>query len=112
MNRVPHCSECKYLKMYDYVYKNYYCDNEDRIDDMGKLSVDHPPKTSPKWCPLREFDSPCNINKSMLGLGKLNEESEWEDIIQMKTDIELTDKHGNVIEVKTPKPEYLADSIF
>ncbi len=47
MNIVPHCSECEFMKMYDYTYKIYYCDNEDRIDDMGKLSVDHPPKTSP-----------------------------------------------------------------
>ena len=54
MNKVPHCSECEFMKMYDYTYKNYYCDHEDRIDDMGKLSVDHPPKTSPVWCPLRK----------------------------------------------------------
>jgi hypothetical protein len=40
--------------MYDITYKNYYCDNEDRTNEMGKLGVDHPPKTSPKWCPLRE----------------------------------------------------------
>ena len=52
--RVPHCSECEFMKMYDYVYKNYYCDHDNRIDDMGKLGVDHPPKTSPIWCPLRE----------------------------------------------------------
>lgn len=54
MNRVQHCSECESVKMYDYGSRIYYCDNVDRIDDMGKLSVDHPPKTSPVWCPLRE----------------------------------------------------------
>jgi len=53
MNKVPNCNKCGYLKIYDYVYKNYYCDNEDRTDDMGKLSVDYPPKTCPKWCPKR-----------------------------------------------------------
>ena len=53
-SRVSHCAECDIMRMYDYTYRNYYCDNEDRIDDMGKLSVDHPPKTSPVWCPLRE----------------------------------------------------------
>lgn len=55
-NRVPHCKECEYLKCVDYVYKNYYCDNEDRTDDMGKLGVDNPPKTSPIWCPKRKIE--------------------------------------------------------
>ncbi len=100
MNKVPNCNECEYLKMYDYVYKNYYCDNEARTDDMGKLSVDDLPKTSPKWCPLRVMKNNKQNNISL------------KDIIQIKTDIELTDKQGNVIEVKTQKPEYLADSIF
>lgn len=54
MDRVQHCSDCEFMKMYDYVYRNYYCDHEDRTDDMGKLGVDHPPKTSPKWCPKRK----------------------------------------------------------
>lgn len=53
-NRVPQCSECKFMKMYDYRYKNYYCDHEKRHDDMGKLGVGHPPETSPAWCPLRD----------------------------------------------------------
>lgn len=47
------CSECEFLKSYNHTHKNYYCDHEDRIDDMGKLSVDRPPKTSPVWCPKR-----------------------------------------------------------
>ena len=34
-NRVPHCAECEFMKMYDYTYKNFYCDHVDRIDDMG-----------------------------------------------------------------------------
>lgn len=54
MIRVPHCTECQFMKMYDITYKNYYCDNEYRTNEMGKLGVDYPPKTSPKWCPLRE----------------------------------------------------------
>lgn len=28
------------------------------------------------------------------------------DIIKMKTDIVLTDKNGNIIEIKVPRPEY------
>lgn len=54
MDRVQHCSDCEFMKMYDYVYRNYYCDHEYRTDDMGKLGVNHPPKTSPKWCPKRK----------------------------------------------------------
>ena len=56
-NRVPHCAECEFMRMYDITYKIYYCDHTDRIDDMGKLSVDHPPETSPEWCPVREKKS-------------------------------------------------------
>lgn len=26
-----HCSECEFMKMYDYGSKNYYCDHEGRI---------------------------------------------------------------------------------
>ena len=52
-NRVPHCSECGYLRCVDYVYKDYYCDHEDRENDMGYVGVDNPPKTSPVWCPKR-----------------------------------------------------------
>lgn len=50
---VPHCDGCEYLKTYDYMYKNYYCDNEDRIDDMGKLGTEYLPKVSPEWCPKK-----------------------------------------------------------
>lgn len=53
-DREQECAECDHMRMYDYTYKIYYCDHADRINDMGKLSVDHPPKTSPVWCPLRE----------------------------------------------------------
>ena len=42
------------MKAYDYGNKIYYCDHEDRTDDMGKLSVEKLPVVSPKWCPLRD----------------------------------------------------------
>lgn len=48
------CSQCGFLKSYNHTYKNYYCDHSDRIDDMGKLSVNELPKKSPEWCPLRK----------------------------------------------------------
>ncbi len=54
MNKEPNCAECKFMKMYDYSKKIYYCDHTDRIDDMGKLSVNELPKRSPEWCPLKE----------------------------------------------------------
>lgn len=54
IDKEMNCTECEFLKSYNHTYKNYYCDQEDRTDDMGKLSVDTPPKTSPVWCPLRE----------------------------------------------------------
>ena len=53
-NRTQNCAECEVSRMYDYGNRIYYCDHEDRIDDMGKLSVDDLPKTSPEWCPLRK----------------------------------------------------------
>lgn len=48
-----HCGECEFVKMYNCGKKIYYCDHEDRTDDMGKLGIDHLPDTSPDWCPLR-----------------------------------------------------------
>ena len=53
-NVVPHCSKCECMKMYDYLDRIYYYNHEDRTDDMGKLGVDLPPKTSPEWCPKRK----------------------------------------------------------
>lgn len=34
------------------------------------------------------------------------------DLIQMNTNISLTDKDGKFIEVRVPEPEYWSDSIF
>ncbi len=87
MNKEPHCAECQFMKMYDITYKNYYCDHEDRINEMGKLGVDHPPKTSPVWCPLRG-----------------NADS---DLIKIESDIHLKDKEGKPIEIKSIQPECL-----
>lgn len=46
------CKNCKYLKCYAINRQIYFCDNDNRIDDIGKLSVDREPKGHPKWCPL------------------------------------------------------------
>ena len=53
MDRTQNCAECVYMKKFDYGKKIYYCEHEDRIDDMGKLSVNELPKRIPEWCPLR-----------------------------------------------------------
>ena len=34
MNKTQNCAECGFMKKYDYDKKIYYCDHEDRIDDM------------------------------------------------------------------------------
>ena len=47
------CKKCKFRKRYDYGKKIYYCDHENRIDDMGKLGVGEIPEGSPEWCPMR-----------------------------------------------------------
>lgn len=84
------CAECEYMKKFDYGKKIYYCEHEDRIDDMGKLSVGDLPEGSTEWCPLK-----CK--------GNGNQDS---DLIKMKTDIKLTDRMGNPIGIKVPRPEY------
>lgn len=53
MDGMQNCAECEFMKMYDYGKKIYYCDHENRIDDMGKLSVSGIPRGCPEWCPLK-----------------------------------------------------------
>ena len=57
--KIHNCAECEYIRMYDYGKRIYYCDHEDRADDMGKLSMgklsmNKLSKKKPKWCPLRK----------------------------------------------------------
>lgn len=54
MDRTQNCAECEFMRMYNYSNKIYYCDHEDRIDDMGRLSIENLAESSPEWCPLRE----------------------------------------------------------
>ena len=92
-SKIYNCDQCKYIKIYDYGKRLYYCDHVDRNDDMGKLGVGELPERSPKWCPLK-----C--------MGNRNQDS---DLIKMKTDIQLTDGMGNPIEIKVPQPEYRSE---
>ena len=63
MSREPNCTECRFMKMYDYGSRIYYCDNEDRSDYVGKLSMGDLPEGSPEWCPLRENNTPQNFGE-------------------------------------------------
>lgn len=59
MYRVPHCSKCERCKGIASAvgFMEYYCCKDENSnaygETVGSLGVDHPPKTSPKWCPLR-----------------------------------------------------------
>ena len=59
MDNTANCSECEFMKMYDYGNRIYYCDHEDRTDEMGKLSKSDVPGICPEWCPLK-----CKIDHS------------------------------------------------
>lgn len=50
--KVPHCENCNVFKMRKFLYKSFYCYHAS-FDNVRLISNDNPPKTSPKWCPLR-----------------------------------------------------------
>jgi hypothetical protein len=52
MIKVSDCKECGFVRMYNYGKKIYYCGNENRIDDIGKLSVGVLPEATIWWCPI------------------------------------------------------------
>ena len=57
-HRVPHCAECKRCQCTDFIYKDYYCCEEnDTMQIFGRLGVDHQPKTSTKWCPVKNNEN-------------------------------------------------------
>ena len=53
MEKKVSCSKCEFMIEYDYGNRIYYCDHEDRTNDMGKLGVGDIPRECPEWCPLR-----------------------------------------------------------
>ena len=66
--RVPHCSDCdkcKYTQMPWSNTKEYKCYEDANSTEwgtfIGYLGVDHPPKTSPRWCPKRKSKGSNNI---------------------------------------------------
>lgn len=55
MNNIePKCTGCDCVKCVAVNRQIYYCDNESRENDMGKLEEDRLPETSPVWCPKRK----------------------------------------------------------
>ena len=50
--KVHNCDRCESIRMYDNGKRIYYCDNEDRADDMGKIGVGDIPEICPEWCPI------------------------------------------------------------
>ena len=87
------CAECQYMRMFNYGKRIYYCDHEDRDNGMGKLRVEELPKENLEWCPFR--------NES--------DKNGDSDMIQMNTNTSLTDKYGNPIEIRVPRPEYVSE---
>lgn len=51
-NPTKRCEKCPFIRMYDYGRRVYYCDNECRGDDMGKVGEGELPEKRPVWCPL------------------------------------------------------------
>ncbi|WP_321009576.1 hypothetical protein [Hungatella effluvii] len=51
---VPRCGECEFLQCIEFANRNYYCDHENRENDMGFVGTDKMPVTSPEWCPKRK----------------------------------------------------------
>lgn len=52
-NQGKNCNGCEYVKCIAINRTMYYCNHEERIDDMGKLGVDYLPETRPNWCPKK-----------------------------------------------------------
>ena len=54
-NKILHCSDCERCKSNQQFFDDYYCCKENEpLKVFRLLSVDSPPKTSPKWCPKRK----------------------------------------------------------
>lgn len=105
MGREPiNCNHCIYREEV-----SRHLDLEDYCTKNGKRAGEVNIQTD---CPLRESRIGRCARKKLEPLqGRKKAEYKAEDIIQMETNITLTDKDGKFIEVKTPEPEYM-DSIW
>ena len=101
MDKKPeNCNHCIYRENISrHLDMEDYCSlNRKRI---GKIDM----KTD---CPLRKSIIRKRVMKIFTAWQNRREaERKTEDIIQMKTNLLLTDKNGKFIEVKVPEPEYI-----
>lgn len=105
MDRKPeNCNYCIYREeMSRHLDLDDYCTKNRK--KTGKINI----QTD---CPLRESRIRRCAGKILKALqNRRKTEHKTEDIIQMDTNITLTDKDGKFIEVKIPEPEYI-DSIW
>lgn len=105
--RPKNCNHCIYQKNVSrYLDLEDYCSRN--MKHIRKINMETD-------CPLRRskvrecFMKIVNIFQIQ---NRIKAEYKAEDIIQMNTDIVLTDKDRKFIEVKTPEPEYMSDPIF
>ena len=84
------------------------------LEDYCSRNMKHISKINMETdCPLRESKVRKHFMKIFNAFqNKRILEHNTEDIIQMNTNISLTDKDGKFIEVKVPESEYWSDSIF
>lgn len=105
MDREPRdCNHCIYREEWSrYFDLDDYCTKS--MKRTGKINM----QTD---CPLRESRIGRCARKILESLqDRKKAEYKTEDIIQMDTNITLTDKDGKFIQVKVPEPEYI-DSIW
>lgn len=96
------CNHCIYRENVSrYLDVEDYCSRNMKHTSEINMDVD---------CPLRKSRIRKYVMKIFQSLqNRRKVEHETKDIIQMNTDISLTDKDGKFIEVKTPEPEYITD---
>ncbi len=103
--RKKNCNHCIYrIDVSRHLDMDDYCSlNRKRI---GKIDIETD-------CPLRKSRIRKRVMKIFTAWQNRREtEHKTEDIIQMNTNILLTDKDGKFIEVKVPEPEYMTDLIW
>ncbi len=103
------CNHCIYRENVSrYLDLEDYCTRNMKHTSKINMETDCPLRKSKVRKHFMEFF--IHVFYTLLNRSKV--EHKTADIIQMKTDIVLTDKDGKFIEVKTPEPEYMSDPIF
>lgn len=103
--KLENCNHCIYRKNVSrYVDLEDYCSRNMKHTSKINMEID---------CPLRRSKVRKHFMKLFNTLqNRRKVEHIAEDIIQMNTDIVLTDRDGKFIEVKTPDSEYIIDPMW